>query len=904
MSGPNPVRQNHFKENCLAWAALHHFLPSELVHELSCAIIDVVSDNKLTIEKLFDQEFAGLGQGLGSWMLRPLEVQAPLDQYLQRRVRAFTWASDTDVGYDSKGIETAEISPSSIEEAVRLGQADLGFPVEALDKMTFAQTSVSSFVAAFKVLKSFQARLKTESVAPALVGACANLSMPLFAVVVKHFGDLCADADEWENAHSLYQQAISALSKFNDPAWDEFTRLLKGIVLQSCAAALRTTKGAGASSEFLTGLLQKAPLAEQPLFQLNASHDALVVTSLASEKFAFSADRRASILLAPLLLKTHDLASAHEASTERDFSEAHRYFWQVLRRQIALGSASDSRITKAFYARSFFKDLEKSIDRDNKPDLFLMAVRLMLESGQVKVAKQLVWNERVVRSYLADATVDSIIAHADKNEGSRNERRKVLIELFGSWTRCLTPVQSEFSKRLQTYLAGIANDDTLHIFGQENAGQRCLELLNELAESRPEFRSIMTKTVANVIVARMSVHAYWTVHAEAMKLADTYLDSFSPNELVEVITAVLTFLDKIDPANGAWVIVQPALGILASTESKHLSEKDPILGRRIFSTVLRFGLNQDTEHARLLFYLQDFDIKSADAPMLAQLKEVVDDVRRKAGVINASNAVENIQALLVAPTIVGEDGVKDAITALIAIMNSAIGKRPSLSFAYAYTPLLLLAARQDKIADNIKITANEFRCWLKPVLDLFPAIWAKSQENPLIFAQFSLPEATKPNSVVIHNWAYASINFALSMNDLPPMLAILDSAAQVPVLRESISMARATRLAASEWKKFDPAAMQSEDRDTFYSALGQRLAQIRKIPSDARLGVIRSLLDQCFRQGPHGLDLAVFLTAIDMGVSDFETNSEYRSYVKRLDNDRELRLAIGPTVLDTQKNTD
>jgi hypothetical protein len=275
---------------------------------------------------------------------------------------------------------------------------------------------------------------------------------------------------------------------------------------------------------------------------LNTSHDALVVASLASEKFAFGPDRRASILLAPLLLKAHDLASAHEASAEEDFSEAHRYFWRILRRQIALGSASDSRITKAFYARSLFKDLEKSIDRDNKPDSFWMAVRLMLESGQVKLAKQLVWSERFVRSYLADETIYSIVAHADKNEGAKNERRKVLIELFGGWTKCLAPIQVEFSKRMQAYLADTVKNDTSNSFGQENAGQRCLELLNQLAEARPEFRSSMTKTVANVTVATMSKNSFWTVHAEALKLASAYLDAFSSEELIEVITAVLAFL--------------------------------------------------------------------------------------------------------------------------------------------------------------------------------------------------------------------------------------------------------------------------------------------------------------------------------------------------------------------------
>jgi hypothetical protein len=222
----------------------------------------------------------------------------------------------------------------------------------------------------------------------------------------------------------------------------------------------------------------------------------------------------------------------------------------------------------------------------------------------------------------------------------------------------------------------------------------------------------------------------------------------------------------------------------------------------------------------------------------------------------------------------------------------------SISFAYAYEALLLLAAKQAKIAKDISIDVDEFRSWLKPILDLLPPLWMKSKEDPLIFATFSLPPATKPSSVIIHNWAYASINFALSMGELPSMLLVLESAAEVPALRDSILMARATRLAASDWEKFDATTIRSEDRKTFYAALGQRLVQLRKISDQARGNLLEALLDQCFRQGPHGLDLAVFLTAIEMGILKFEARPDYQNYMKRLDNDRDLRLAIAPILHD------
>jgi hypothetical protein len=893
------IRESDFRKNCLAWAALRHFLPSSFVNELSQVIVAVVSNGKVALEDLFVQVITSDDLSLGSWALKPVEANTPLAQYLQRRIRMFSWASDSDVFYDRPGGEAPDaVDPSAVEDAVRFGQSDFGLTDQLLDKMSVPQQSLRALVGAFKLLRSSKALQGGEAVQSA-IGFCSEISMPLSAVATKHLGDLCADADEWENARLLYHHTIIALSRFENPAWDEFAGILKAIAIQSFATALRTLQGAAAASAFLSTHLAETTFADKPLFQLNASHDAFVAAMLSADKFNFGPDRRASLLLSPLLLQSLDLSGALESSEEEEFSESHRKFWQILRRQIALGAASESRVTKSLYARSLFSELEKSIDRHDRWESFSMAVRLMLEGGQTALARRLNWTNEFAQTYLGDQAVDGVIAHVARNEGSKSERRNVAIELFGGWTRVLASNQSDLATRMQNYLVSTVNEDTSNVFGQANARQRSLEVLHQIASERPEFRQSMATKIADVVVATIQRQVYWTEFAEALNAANTYIDVFSRDDLVKVVAALLVYLDDLDPAKNIWPVVQPALDFLSSKETKVLSDKAPELGRRIFATILRFGLNQETEHARLLYYLQDFDLDFVkNEPLLSELSYVVDDVRSKARTTNASDAVSNMCALLISSSISGRDGVKEAVDALVQVMASAMTARPSLSFAFAYDALLLLAARQTKIAKDISVEIDEFRAWLKPMLDLLPNIWMTSKESPLIFAPFSLPPATKPNSVTVHNWAYASINFALSMGELPSILSILESAAEVSVLREPILRARATRLSASNWDKFDPKNIRSEDRKTFYAALGQRLAQLMRIPVQAAADLLEALLDQCLRQGPHGLDLAVFLSAIERGITDFKARPDYQNYIKRLDNDRDLRLAIAPILYD------
>jgi hypothetical protein len=103
------------------------------------------------------------------------------------------------------------------------------------------------------------------------------------------------------------------------------------------------------------------------------------------------------------------------------------------------------------------------------------------------------------------------------------------------------------------------------------------------------------------------------------------------------------------------------------------------------------------------------------------------------------------------------------LSGLTVIFKSALDARPNISFAFAYEALLLLADRQQQIGTDISLSLAEFRSWLQPILDLVVEVWAKSGDKPLLFATFSIPPPTKPSSVIIHNWAFASIGFAQSM---------------------------------------------------------------------------------------------------------------------------------------------
>ena len=625
-------------------------------------------------------------------------------------------------------------------------------------------------------------------------------------------------------------------------AWKEYLGLLLGITTQSIAAALRVTNGPMSASAFLSPRLELADSTSSPLFPHNASLDAYVVGSFGVEtSHDFLPDREASSMGGePLLLKSQDLSSAFEAWIEGEHLTAHRHFWSVLRRQIALGSANDARMTKAFYAKSIFSALEKTADREADRSLFSMGVRLLAQSEQADMARKIDWSAKLVRAYVDEDAVGLLLSQTNAIDASKDERVGAGLELLRGWCLVLPADRVPLAMQMLRFIATVAATHRSSLSSRRNVGGRGMEVLRDVAEKRPEFRAGVASEVVPAILSKFEQGEFWTGTAEALKVSSLYLDVLGPTDIRAVVSVTLSLLDKMDPSRDVWVLVRPALDLLVSQEVQRLSKQDRELGNRIISTILRFGLNQKTEHTRLLFYLYHFDLGSVyEEPTLTQLKEVVDDVRKQALTIYASNAIDNVCALLLASSAAGPDGVKDALKALTLALNSAFGepRRVALAFPFAYQAFLILAERQEQIAKDISVSGNEFRAGLHPFVDQIAALWSHGTENPVIFAPFSFPPPTKPNPVIIHNWAFASIAFARVAWRGGQDTVGAETRRRGTGVKNSIAVARAIRLAPGELEGFDPASIRSDNAETFYSALGQRLVSLQHVDADTRLGI-------------------------------------------------------------------
>jgi len=907
MTHDPPDRTEHFKANCLAWSALHHFLPVYLLRELSHVLVETISENKLQFRQIFEEDLIIGQESLASWAVRPITVTESLAQYIQRRIRYFIWTNDGDVYYERSAQQAADtVNPGSLEDAVRLGRADLGVLNQLDHQFDFsAQDSISKLYAAMKIARELSLAPDNHPNLRELLELSDSVAMPLGVVILKHLGDLFADSDRWSIALVLYEASYSRLGEPPE-CWRDYLEILRGITTQSIATALRTTRGAAAAASYLVPKVDATALIESPLFLLNASHDAFMAEIYASGTFRYGPDRRAAILLNPLLLKSMDLSTALESSNDGKYDDAHQQFWSVLRRQIALGSVIDIRMTQAYYAKSIFDALDKKAERDLNRGSFAMGIRLLVQSGQSDLTEKIRWNETFVRAYIDDDAFDLVKATANIVETTRNERIGVAIELIHGWSLVLPIELASLAETMLRYVAETGTISPTSFAAYQNIGGRCVEVLRDLAEKRPEFRAGVAADIMSLVLSKIGKGVFWKARSDALKLASLYLGVLRPEGVAAIVSVVLSELDTIDPARDDWAIVQPSLDLILSEEVQSLSKEDQELGRRIVSTVLRFGLNQKTEHVRLLYYLYRFDLASVhEEPTRTQLQEVILEVRKQALTVNASNSMNNICALLLASSVTGKDGIEDALEAIRLILESAVGPRPhvSLSFPIAYNAFIILAERQEKIASDILISVDKFREKLDPLMDLIFKVWNVAKNNPLIFAQFSLPPPTKPDPVLIHNWAFGSIALAKSLGKFERMQSALDVAAEVSSLKDSIAAARAVRLASGEQGTLDPAVIRSESTGAFYGALGQRLIFLRDAAPDVREKIIEALLDQCLRFGPNGLDAAVFLAAGEPRISNRRSSPTCNDYLKRLDNNRSLRLSLMPFLAESRSTS-
>ena len=886
-------RYAHFARNHLPWIVVRHFLPADLLEELGHAIVGAASRGRIDFAAIFDTARSGGPSALASWAVRPRPTGSAFEAYLQRLVMRLVWQGDQTAGWSDRVVDPNELAAMEVLE-VALAVSPVDF-----ESVAYLSTRAAKAPGALQVLVSAVAELSRlapgaqgPDLEPVLAGGVLEFEGPLDAVAVKFLGDLCADADEWEAASSRYERAGGLISAVVGPAWAGFTHALQAVLAQSRAAAAGALEGPAAASGILDELMELETLGTNLLGLVNAVPDQMTARSN-SENIFFVEDTRAAVILTPQLMNAHDLASAYAGWLEGDYDEAHRLFWATLRRQTALGSAIYSRHTKAAYGRSLIDSAQARLGQERQPQRFDLGVRMLLESGRASSVEKTSWTERLIQEYVDEGRVTSTLAHAHRAPGTTRERTMVALALFKHWVQGLPPGAPDVARSMILVLVEAAKKAEWSIVSDRNLAGAAFEGLAKIAEARPEFRSLAAGAVADALVARIEEAAFLPVSA-ALELAHSFLEAFEDGALVRLGSAILGLLARFEPSNAPWPVVRPAIAFLASEQVLSLCRRNERLASTVPAALVEFALGSQTEQASLMYLLRDLDPNWIGQVDASRLRNVVTELRRRAGEISSSRAADDILALLVAPAFSEAEGVRDALQALHAVLSSAAAGTPSISFSRAYLPLMEITKNRETVTAATSMPVDDITAILGGLLTTLLGVWARATTAPSIFAGFAIPPRTKPNPTLVHNWTFASISLARALDQEAAMVEALDVASLQSELEAPISLARALRVTAGDPETFDAERIRGETREAFYAALGQRLVLLGALPHAAGEHAAELLLEQCFRLGPRGLDAGVFAVACNLVSFPTTSSAEAEAYRRRLDNHPDIRLSLAP----------
>jgi hypothetical protein len=888
------LRREHFAGNYLAWIVVRHFLPANLLGELCAALVDRASLGTLGLSDLFETSSSGGSSALASWAVRPLPRKERLDHFLQDVVRQMVWQGDQTAAFHKEGA-TPEIrrSTKSLEDALSASFLDIASAASAESILEEAPPSLGAVLRPLVDLGR-QVAQAVPSRAETIAGGCDEaLGWPLGAIVVKHLGDLCADVDEWRLASRFYDEAAERLTRVEAGIWSELVRSLCSVIAQSRASARLNLDGPEASLAILEGIAHGKTFGDTPLGSLNSLPDVMAIRWATRIDLPWS-DERASVSVAPQFLDAIDLDNAYARWVDKDHAEAQRWFWATLRRQVALGSSSYSRGTKAAFGRSLIDALLEGEHQHHPSDQFRIGVRLLVESGRRKSVDLTKWTEALVQAHVDERSIDDAIACSRNAPGVLGERTSVVVNLFKHWIQALSPDNTESAGGMLSFLAATAQGRGGRFGRGHDPDEAALESLTLVAGSRPEFRSLIAREAAQLVVDRLG-SGDMLVASKALELGIAFLDALDEEPLDGVANAAVEALARFEPSEAPWPVARPAMALLGSKEVLDLCRHEGALRARVTPLLLRYAIEAETEHASLMYLLRDLEPEwvrgEAD---VSSVNDVVSKLRARVFQGNSSRTAEDIVALLVAPAFSGAAGVRDAIESLHRIIRAAAAGQPPVAFSRAYRALMLLGEDRSSIASRAGISQEalngEFDALFGSLLDLWGAVAGTAS----IFAGFSIPRRTEPNAAVIHNWTFASVGFARSLGREQEMSAALDAAEREPALETPISVARAIRMGDAAPELFDPENIRKEKQPAFYSALGHRLMLLGHLPEDTRKAVLETLLQQTFRYGPRGMDAGIFVAASGFPVGHALGSQSARAYRKRLENDAELRIQLAP----------
>lgn len=907
----------HFQTNPLPWLLVNHFLTAGLLRELFGAVVQYATADTFDLDDFFDVLYNGAAP-FDTLVLRPKETTGPLEDYVKRTISSVIAAHDYVPPVNIEMLKGEEaVRARALEASSYLGQLRLDDRDDMRRLIGKLPAELEPFFKAIMSLANFQPldsynassdsnleRVDFESssgsentVFEEVLEALNYNEQPLRVVLVKHLGDLCADVDWWSGASFFYIRAQEMMANVTCEAWADLTTSLQSSLTLSTSSAAFVTSGAKISGAMLASGIDQSEDNGNLTLLANGAWDADWVKAIATDTLIPLRGRHVAKSSATQVLSSLDLDAAFKSWEEDRPRDANRFFWATLRRQYALGSITATNETKSYYGRFVVNWLDRMIEKHRLTDLFNMGVRLLLESGDGPFVEKTKWTDQLIETYVTEESVSAAIKCVDRYPGTRPVRLYAAINLFKEWLITLPPEREGPATLMLQFLADTAKESTSSLIKSKDLARQSLDALKDVADKRPELVYVIADAVADTVIEKLKGNFYEA--SSALESVGNYIGAMNETALKRLIDAILKYADEVQFGEGAWMIVRLLTDALSSNAVQTFANANPNEGRAITSAIVHLNSEQNSENGRLLFILSGLEPEYVKKEVTSeQLNSIVTEVRSRARIINASNAGHFICALLAAPWASKDDGIKDAMTSILEIIESTLNGRPQISFATTYNAINLLTERNDDILSHVQ-DAQGYRHSLAKIFDAIVRMWERSKVEPMIFTTFAIPEPTRPHPTLIHNWAFSSVKFAHLLRRDSEVDQALDTASNEPLLKDAIAIARTfarsgVQAADREAEKRDLRSIEEEGKEAFYAALGKRLAEAQALDMEPRSALIDTLVRRTLRLGPHFLDAATFAFAGANGRDINGASNEIASYRVRLDNERKLRLVIFP----------
>lgn len=891
------IFSRQMQTDLFGWIALRHFLPAAELRLLVQVMVTDVSEGEISFADLFDEREIPDAPGLDGWVVRPKIVQGRLASYLQRTVQEIIWQADRQGFAPEEGAKPAQLLKAAyLDQAVFLGRCDF-----SVNHREFrSPVADRACQALLDLLHGGSACILGErawSHFPSVVASqVSNLHSSIALLIMKHIGDLCADADAWAPAEEIYRMCRERIASEDLESWSALAKSMIDLVDQSIAAAVRVNAGPEAAIAILRANLEGGPLEVRPLLKLNAPFDVLAASMSDDSTMLTFVDDRTALLNPPLSHDSHRLSwSAVAMASPRNRDNVWRRCWAVLRRQTALGLSTESRETMGAYARAILRMVDASEPNRSDPSEFQLAVRLLIQAADQSGVDNVVWSDRSVAMFVDDNLVEQVIVVCRRHRGVLVERHRVVVVVFTNWAEKISQDRRKLAGALIKFISEQAKDGHTSFSANRNLALGGIEAISRLARNRPELCRDSIGAIHSAIIARLRAHSHWNLHAKTIELACLTIDMFSEAQARELIETTLALLDSFGTETQLWPVVGPALQLLIADEVVVLANKEAELGRRIVNTVVTFGAGDRSDAAGIIQYLERFDSSLLEDNVIRDLGDafvgrLVPSVKR----LNTSSNISDIRALLAIPSISGQVGVTAALEALEAVLSSVRTSRPAMGVGNAYAAVIVIAGRRAEFSALLGEAYVDTH-WTT-ILGLIYEMWSTVIEAPKLLAPFSIPESVGPNPTSVHNWTYASLRLARDLDQESEMLKFLRNISSPSGLRDPIELAIATGALSSGAEDKQETDLSNEGDDAFYAGLGRRLVRVLTEEMDVAKQLCNELLQQCLTRGPRGLDAGVLVEANRLKVTSGADQTLVQDYLQRLHADQSMQMALWPLV--------